>query len=117
VIDAGASPVDAGLPNDAGAAIDAGIIDAGTMDAGAPFDAGVSIDAGSRPDAGAPPDAGNIDAGSVIPPADAGSARDAGTGTPQMPTGCGCTTSPSALWLIAGVVLVLSRRRRARTAA
>jgi uncharacterized protein (TIGR03382 family) len=83
--------VDGGEP-DAGA-LDGGEVDGGEEHAGA-------LDAGHVQDGGAS-DAGPLE--------DAGEAVDAGTGG-SGGTGCGCTSTPGALWL--GLLAVLAWRRR-----
>lgn len=118
-VDAGI--VDAGA--DAGAMSDAGSDGGSETDAGALTDAGTTpVDAGTAPadagtaptDAGATPtDAGTAPTDAGTSPTDAGTpTADAGTMTPDDPTGCGCTSGGELASMLAGLALVLRRRRR-----
>jgi hypothetical protein len=95
----GVSGVDAGTPTDAGTP-DAGAM---TSDAGASTDAGASDSGTLLADAGTTQ---NPDGGSV----------DAGTGSPDVKGGCGCTTGDASLSLLLALgALTLRRRTQAPT--
>jgi MYXO-CTERM domain-containing protein len=50
----------------------------------------------------------------MVPGLDAGTTGpDAGVNPPELTGGCSCISGPSALWLAAGLVALVRRRRRA----
>jgi hypothetical protein len=118
-IDSGGMGGDSGTVADTGAASDSAAQDSGaTQDSGAIADSGGTVDSGSQ---GADSSVSQGDAS--MGDAETGEAGDAGpgSGNPGSNSGCGCRTvdsreatsrSSAELFLLAGAVMALRRRRR-----